>query len=285
LNEKRYCLKCGRPSFKPREETQSLTQSNPERQSFGEPYSLEIASALKQIAFYAMRNNRNLYFITSKKNYFGGVHIPFVMIGNGCNSLILPLAQNQVDELVRLFPCSSHLWSISLFHSVSDVSSIVLKIRNLAPEPGFKVILHDRFITTVPALRFHLHLEDAQRIRDLSDTIKIKSKYHQILLNWISMVESIHGLGIMGAKRRTHALLGQSLLENYNCHQMSPMFVATSKEFPMKLLKDTMATVYDKARSEVEEFGEKDFSTLLDDDHDIDNPKIHEFIYYDENDK
>jgi hypothetical protein len=73
--------------------------------------------SLEGLVLISKINHRNRSFIPSSKNYFGGIQVKKVLCDTGCSTCLLPLEENQIDDIFLEFPrrISSFLADIRLF--------------------------------------------------------------------------------------------------------------------------------------------------------------------------
>lgn len=159
---------------------------------------------LKGVYVIARRNKRTRFFLPSKLNYFGGFVVEPVMIDNGCSSLLLPLKDGDLQQLLQIFPKEKHQWKVGTSKGVSG-NSLTLVI---TPSIGkIELRLCSDFLKntcSVSFLRFHLCTEDAEKI--LSDE---EFKFVQR-----TPKDALFLKNSAKIERRTHALLGQSVLSD-----------------------------------------------------------------------
>lgn len=114
-----------------------------------------------QIIFFAKKNRKQTYLLTSNDNFFAGIRIPWVMVDTGCSSLLLPLADGDLNSLVSNFSPPAHSWRIGGSVGVGVLNSLTLILRHTTPDTDFKIRLRDNELKS-PYLRFHLCYEDAK---------------------------------------------------------------------------------------------------------------------------
>lgn len=114
-----------------------------------------------QIVFYTKKNRKQKYLLTSNDNFFAGVRIPWVMVDTGCSSLLLPLADGDLNYLVGNFPPLGCVWRIGGSVGVGVPNSLTLILRHALPDTYFKIRLHGTKLKS-SYLRFHLCYEDAK---------------------------------------------------------------------------------------------------------------------------
>ena len=166
------------------------------------------------VAFVAKRNKNDKFFVASKVNSFGGWNVEAVLIDSGCNSILLPILDGQLDQLLVVFPLETHTWSASISNGVNG-SGITLKVEHFARQ--FQTTLCKDIQDPDKAtkfehlmLRFHLCLADAKALvhepHPLFASLIEKEKAY------IRLFVEEHSNRL--SQRRTHALVGQSLLSN-----------------------------------------------------------------------
>jgi len=166
----------------------------------------------------AYRNNRGRFFVTGTDNFFGPVRVKFVMIDSGCNSLLLPLAvETQIlaqgetaqTSLSRLVVECGETFSWDISYSIGVASKTPVLI--LTPLNNNKIPVRlsgSSMAINIDFLRFHLCYEDASRLHtELRDFLTLQGKAEIDRYFAVPRVPTD-----AEAKRRDHAILGQSLL-------------------------------------------------------------------------
>lgn len=165
------------------------------------------------IVFVAKRNKRDRFFLASKFNSFGGWNVEAVLVDSGCNSILLPIRAGQLNMLLDIFPLESHRWQALTSNGVNG-PGITLKVRHFAHD--FQAILcqdiqnpENPTSLNLPMLRFHLCSEDAtQLVRGHPLFGALSPQGQSIIRSFVQNSTS------SSSTRRTHALVGQSLLSN-----------------------------------------------------------------------
>ncbi len=190
-----------------------------------------LGSFLMGVKFLAKKNTKSRYFVTSKKNYFGGFQIENIMIDSGCNTHLLPLAEGDLDKLAKLFPNEKFLWTIRMSPTVHSCA-LTLVIKAAGGHP-FPVILdEDNFKANfgIPHLRFHLCSEDQKIL--LSDLVL--NTNNELFLDEDAKDILRQVPPEANLKRRKHALLGQHILSSFASIQQQNTFMMIDGEFPSK---------------------------------------------------
>eukprot|EP01035_Chromulina_nebulosa_P022399 gene22399-29003_t len=186
----------------------SEKQSTRFRAGESDPQSL-LECNMNGLYFISLRNKNNKPFIPSTKNYFGGIQVRKVLCDTGCNTFLLPLEEAQLRVVFETFPVESHFIQINSSTNVGGKSPVL----NIAKTDGspFEVSLCQDLISSkatilVKILRFHLCSVDVLEILNSTtyssnlvsgrDLLVQDSKNHQ------------------GRERKSHALLGQSVIKN-----------------------------------------------------------------------
>jgi hypothetical protein len=226
----------------------------------------------KGVILFSFENYKGRFFIPSKKNYFQGLEIPYVMFDSGCNSSLLPLTLGQVKDLYNRFPLSNgYRWSLGGFNGVASLQSPTLRIKSSGS------LMQAQLATDAngpsidfPYLRFHLCLEDVLDLLSLTpsplDTIEIG-----LLKDFVEMVASIkkNYPSLKIAQRRSHALFGQWFLNKFPSIQIGSVCMLVDAKFDW-----TNATTI---ASNMEKYSQRlvktiaEFNDLEDDDHDKDD--------------
>jgi|GEM_PF-6137969 len=182
-------------------------------------------SSLKNIRldglyFISKVNHRNRSFIPSTKNYFGGIQIKKVLCDTGCSTILLPLEENQLHELFSNF--SSPDFIISIGGSENNGGDTpVLKICH-TKKINFDVklcqdLVGNDSIIQIKFLRFSLCSEDVNNILGMEEFF---SRLTEPGLDKLRKDQSAH-LEKSFRKRRSHALLGQSVLKRVSSIRFS----------------------------------------------------------------
>mmetsp|Transcript_32050 Transcript_32050/g.49016 ORF Transcript_32050/g.49016 Transcript_32050/m.49016 type:complete len:271 (-) Transcript_32050:325-1137(-) len=205
----------------------------------------------------AAMNNRSRLFIPGKENFFAGIHYEFVMIDNGCNSLLLPFPEppSQLDQFRDVF----FSWSVS--HSRGTPTLTIKRTLTDIPIGQMKLTLSDQEFPFI-RLRFHITKAAAIFLKNNSHGTNLNDRDIQRLNDFLT------ALGPNDSKQRRHVLLGQQFLKDKMCVQNDPVFVIATKTFDGPLQR-TLAEVRLLLDPAVEEFTE--FHDLEDEDHDGDD--------------
>jgi hypothetical protein len=139
-------------------------------------------------------------------NKFGGVEVPYVMFNSGCNTLVIPMPKLIV--LVKLYSAANYMWSFNFANSVTGSNVLDLRINEGLKQSGEKSIpcVIQGSTIMIKALRFRVFNKDCAGLLPCS---KVKSKYHDKLQRYI----------VLKIKERTHALLVQKVIKQYNSMQ------------------------------------------------------------------
>eukprot|EP01038_Epipyxis_sp_PR26KG_P017471 gene17471-24175_t len=173
------------------------------------------------VVFYSFMNNRKKFYLPNIENYFGPVKVEKIMIDTGCNSLLLNFKESkQINDLIDAYP-SSHQsrkmtdfrWRIGKSSDVGGTSPVLIiemdpsqeciNVSLMTDEEGehkFKLF----------KLRFALCTEDIEFMLNLGDLLK--TIFTQDDVNMLNQLVTGDVF-----KRRTHALLGQDILQRYSC--------------------------------------------------------------------
>ena len=77
------------------------------------------ALSFEGVLLLAKRNKKHRFFLAGRQNSFGGFIVGPVMLDSGCNSLLLPLPENQLATLGTLFPITDYRFGIAISKDVS----------------------------------------------------------------------------------------------------------------------------------------------------------------------
>jgi hypothetical protein len=168
------------------------------------------------LIFVSKINHRNRCFIPSTKNYFAGVQVKKVLVDSGCSSILLPIEENSVDSLFQRFSSDNFIASIGGSTRVGG-ECLVLLFSHFGPTGSFEVKLCQDIVghaeaLAVKNLRFSLCSEDSAAILECVD-----------LRNRFGTAEIIKLQSYLDRTiaRRSHALLGQSVLKELSCIKSS----------------------------------------------------------------
>ena len=227
------------------------------------------------IFLVALRNKKNRFLLPSQENYFGGLRIEAVMLDTGCNSLLCPIAnEHTLSEMCKLFPKETYLWTIEESRGVQS-KSLTLEIKKRSEAP-ITLELEKNLITSkseVARLRFHLSAED------ITNTVLRDN----LAPNYIEKLKTAEATYTV--QRRSHALIGQSLLKGRALVQFGDMAIVVDAErypqFPINPLQDDQEFVKQNSK----ETKPETWDDLEDNDHDNDDleyvPELDESDYYD----
>jgi hypothetical protein len=186
-------------------------------------------SLFRGVVLCAKKNKRKRFFLASKRNDFGGFAVEAVMVDTGRNSTLLPLHEDRLPVLANLFPFGSFFWDVGNSHGVAP-KSLTLKISSAVPGNRITInlcsdILRPEKSYEVDFLKFHLCLEDAVAIRG------DPSFFDNLLENGRKVIgEFLQAPPAHNGTRRTHALLGQAVLQNLICIQHGSVCLAVEPQ-------------------------------------------------------
>jgi hypothetical protein len=220
-----------------------------------------------RIKAVACRNMKKRYFLPSKANYFGGIHYEYVMVDNGCNTMLYPFH----PEVLTRFTGADFAWKINYSRGVGAVKSPTLVVRKLSTASFCEVVLagSDPLLST-NSMRFHLGTQSATT---LSTHGKLSSG------NRAKLAEFLDAMGGIVSDERRHVLLGQQLLQTVVSIQRGPLYLMCDFDLPFPTLQE-VAAVEQLVEPLLEEFEE--FDDLEDEDHDIDDDEECTFEAIDE---
>jgi hypothetical protein len=191
------------------------------------------------------------------------------MIDSGCNTHLLPMDENTLDDLVHYYSGAEFGWSIRTSGGVGAFASLVLVIT--ASCPMMTNLFADLFKLSVKLdhLRFHISLQDARDIisrkpkRVIEADILSLEKFCEVA-QWIQQKT-----GVEIGKRRSYALLGQSVMKQDFDVIQTPyitMFVHESDKMDWCSAKDIARCLWERFRIEFE--SNEELQTMEDFDHD-----------------
>eukprot|EP00978_Attheya_sp_CCMP212_P031719 scaffold120867_cov37-Attheya_sp.AAC.2 len=216
----------------------------------------------------ACRNMKKRYFLPSKANYFGGIRYEYVMVDNGCNTLLYPFH----PEVLTRFAGADFTWKINYSRGgVGAVKSRTLVVRKLSTASFCEVVLagSDPLLST-NLMRFHLGTQSGTI---LSIHGKLSSG------NRAKLAEFLDAIGGIVSDERRHVLLGQQLLQTVVSIQRRPLYLMCDFDLPFPTLQDVAAVdqLVEPLLGEFEEFDD-----LEDEDHGIDDDEECSFEEIDE---
>ncbi|KAL3908831.1 MAG: hypothetical protein SGILL_008330 [Bacillariaceae sp.] len=212
------------------------------------------------IAVGAM-NNRSRIFVPGKNNTFAGIPYEFVMIDNGCNSLLLPFPAER-SVLNKFMAPEQFTWRVSHSTGIGAIRSPTLTIKHRLNLPIGDMRL-DLQNGSVPLkrLRFHVDKDAANFLLALEGT-DLDSHDRTCLQSFLNSLGENEGVN------RRHVLLGQLFLKDKLCIQSDPVFLIAEKNFDGEI-QATLAQVQRMVAPMLESFEE--FHDVEDDDHNGDD--------------
>jgi hypothetical protein len=169
-------------------------------------------------------NSRSRFFLTSTENYFAGHKVEVVMIDSGCNTILLPIKDGELESFKTKFDPDEFTWELTSSKGVSHRSislcispnngAIPLELcKDLINNPNPAVVLASEAGVSHSFLRFHLCTEDMERLM-LPDMANIlPENTPTILSNYLKNNKT-------PIQRKKYALLGQVLLNKFACIQL-----------------------------------------------------------------
>ena len=171
---------------------------------------------LDGLIFVTKINHKNRCFIPSTHNYFAGVRVQKVLVDSGCSSILLPI-EGSLDSLFSRFPSDEYLADIGGSIGVGG-GSLVLLISPIISS-SFPVTLCEDIVGYLNGQRLHIKiLRFSLCSEDISSILSSQSLRDRFGSVGIQRLESFRGVNI---PRRTHALLGQSVLKEHSCIKYS----------------------------------------------------------------
>jgi hypothetical protein len=186
---------------------------------------------LKGLAFISKINHKNRSFIPSTKNYFGGIQVKKVLTDTGYSTILMPLEEGQIVDVFRQFSMEDFTISIGDSHNAGGQSS-VLKIK-YKDKVDFEVklcqdLVGDCAVIFIERLRFALCSSDVNRILNTPDLLARLSQQGVASLKKDAAEHP-------NRQRRTHALLGMSILKKLSSVRYSTIeFFVDSKHYEWK---------------------------------------------------
>lgn len=208
------------------------------------------------------------YFCPSKANYFGGIHYEYVMVDNGCNTMLYPFK----TEVLTRFAGADFTWKINFSRGVGAVKSPTLVVRKASTASFCDVVLagSDPLLTT-NSMRFHLGTQSAT----------ILSTHNKLSTgNRAKLAKYLEVMGDAVSDERKQVLLGQQLLQTVVSIQRGPLYLMCDYDLPFPTIQE-METVNQLVEHLLDEFDE--FDDLEDEqDHGIDDDEECSFEEIDE---
>jgi hypothetical protein len=154
----------------------------------------------KAIYVIALKNSKKRFFLPSKQNSFGGFSVEPVMVDNGCGSHLLPLNPGDLEQLLKQYPPTKHLWSISGSTGVSSSFTLIIKSLDGIKFPVKLCQDFDCLSFSLNFLRFHLCIEDF-------DILTQNTKFDFVVKTYL-----LNNTTPTTINRRHHALIGQDVI-------------------------------------------------------------------------
>lgn len=227
---------------------------------------------IQGVELFTYKNIKNRFFVPSKENYFGGVKIQYIMFDTGCNTHLLPLEKDKINNIIELFPADKYVWQISGSKGTGALSPPVLIINSInGKSEMFNVKISCDlypFETFLEFLRFHLSYEDTVDLFKCSDFVSLSSNSKLILNNFIKTVESLKNIypDIKIGERRSHALFGQNFMNKKQLLQKGNVSAVLSQDFNFKDVVSIYGQLEIMGKKAVEDI--ENFDDLEDEDHD-----------------
>lgn len=218
----------------------------------------------------AKKNKRHRLFLASKQNYFGDLNVEVVMIDSGCNSLLLPLKEEQLFTIYKQFPPGNYLWEIGESNGVS-IGHVSLKISAFAQNTIPIRLCEDLkrpddhvHACTVEFVRFHLCGAD---LKLLTETPQFVSLFSSTVMERLRTILATSGNDVV---RRKHALLGQSVLNQYASIQVNSLWLLLDPLLYKKAIEWNELAQYNLVLTTRATLPDK-FDDLEDEDHTFDD--------------
>jgi len=213
------------------------------------------------VCFYGFKNIYKKYFLPSTENYFSIIKVPFLLIDTGCNTISLSLKKGDIEALMHEYPKKTYGWSVRRSRGVGVLNCLTLSIETWSE--SFKCKL-DYFEFEMNRLRYDICYDDALILKNHLATKELN--------DWITEVEKLRKLFPEKniAERNTYSLLGQSVLDNYHCHQLQNIFFVT-KDIYINII-ETLSKIAEKKSLMFELL--PNFNDLYDEKHDDDGDLV-----------
>ena len=143
------------------------------------------------------------------------------MIDSGCSTFLLPLTQETLNELEKLYIFPEYIWRIGGTKGFGALSSPTLAIRSGLNKPFEAILLKDvrPFKICLPYLRFHISFTLAKVLSKKRWLFgKKKLKNHIKGMSKISKIFNTESFDCLGGERE-FALIGQTFLSPYDMLQ------------------------------------------------------------------
>ena len=194
------------------------------------PQSLMTDISTEGLLFISKVNKVGRNFIPSTKNFFGGIQVRKVLCDTGCSTTLLPIEEGRVRELFETYTAKSSIITIGGSSNVGGHSPVLHIERKDGSKFDVKLcqdLVSSPEVLTLPRLRFSLCSADIQTILQESDLSARLSKY-----GLVRLIED--KTSHPKRARRTHALLGQTVISNTSSVRYSNVeFFVVNQQYPL----------------------------------------------------
>ena len=224
-----------------------------------------------------MGNARNRYFLSTKKNFIGGINFPYCMLDSGCNTHLLPMDDEIYKGILHNFLNDSYIWNVKQGKGVAAFNSPVLIISHFLSvgNPVRFSLFNDKYFeTTIPNLRFHISLQDAQNLMKNKNLNKqISGENRRILNDFVECCDFLkkrYPEKSFG-ERRKHVLIGQDIIKKFVFVEFGQVALFLD---PQTWDEKTSVFIRIKQLTQIaqgnilQEFTGNEFENLEDEDHD-----------------
>lgn len=197
------------------------------------------AENLEQKAFnsgvrmVSIKSDNKQIFLASRRNNFGGIDYKKVKIDGGADSVLLYFLNMQsIIDIGNKFANDVYRFSLCRGNAISSTIPI-LKIAHSANKP-FKIslctdILPNNKPFSTRELMFAVCLEDCDQMFRNKQLAHVNAKLQQT--NSSDLLKLWANSNYVTPRRRTHVLVGQSLLDPLSIHQHQGLEVAYDYDF------------------------------------------------------
>ena len=180
------------------------------------------------LLFISKTNKGGRTFIPSTKNFFGDIQVRKVLCDTGCSTTLLPIEVGRVRELFEKYRAESSIITIGGSNNAGGYSPVLIIEHNDGSKFVVKLcqnLVGSSEVLTLPRLRFSLCSDDVRTILEASDLSDRLNRPGREKLLEDSKSHPTRA-------RRTHALLGQSIISNTSSVRYSDVeFFVISKQY------------------------------------------------------
>ena len=181
------------------------------------------------LLFISKINHKGRSFIPSSKNFFGGIQVRKVLCDTGYSTTLLPIEEEHVRELFKAYNAENSIIRIGGSNHVGGDSPVLLIDHGDGGKFNVELcqdlVGSSEIVLTLPRLRFSLCSADVQAILQASE---LSDRLDKRGLDRLMKDNESHPT----RARRTHALLGQSVISNTSSIRFSNVeFFVVPKQY------------------------------------------------------